>query len=879
MFSRQSRLADQFIHLFSLQSWLSRLGVFTLVFGSVFLIWLVVTQKVREEETLKIRSEAASFQEALHDRLAHYEAILTHLQAYLQRVPADPRMGVFSHYLQTLDLARRYPGTLAVGYARYEPRPTGDFSAPIVALEPKENPLNYKVIGFDMASEPARKEAMLEALKLNRPVLTKPVALKQDENLGLPLQPGFLIYLPLFESDDNHVPIGFIYAALRAQDFFEGIWSNSAKAMTFQRLVVTADNGSGQDVTLFQAGHRESGGIYYSAEIPFLLTGWHIRFVPNWSDGIFFYYRYGPHLTGLSLLIMSALIIFSLNRIAQHFRFEELSRIRLYRSEQKVRETSEFLLRLHRFTRQILSEIEYEGVLNKMAGLLAEECPCEGVTVIARPLGALEPESIDVKSEGRALGQLDPVRLFSAEVDGLFGRVSLLSSDSAHVGVLNSILFGDEPNPPGWMILRLITRNAQIIGYIVLVGCPRNELAQEVANLLRHLTSQLSSAVENASLYKQARAASEAKTSFMANMSHEIRTPLNAIVGFSEMLSHEGLNLPQREGLLRNVRQSAAQLTRLIDDILDISKVEAGQLSVEKDWIALPSLVRDLRGLLGSRAKDRGLALDFECVNVPTAIFSDEVRLKQILLNLMGNALKFTSEGFVRLTISSKGSDLSFRIEDSGPGIAKDFRDRIFEPFSQGDASATRKYGGSGLGLALARRLATLLDGQLALVRTELNKGTEFELTLHGVQMQWGSIPVAEVPTALPTRTTKALDGRRILLVEDSIDNQEIFSFFLEKAGAQVDIADNGKAAVEKALALPYDVILMDIQIPILDGKDATRLLREHQYKGPIVALTAHALTGQRKDVLRAGCDGHIAKPVTGQNLVAQVSQYVEAAL
>jgi signal transduction histidine kinase/CheY-like chemotaxis protein len=882
MFIRESRLADHFTSLFALDRWSSRFVILFFVLGSVILIWLVALTRVREEESLHLQNEAMILEEAIQDRLSQYGAILQHLQSYLQRTPPQERELVFKQYLQTLDLEKRYPGTQGVGFARYVHRTGHKFRSVISVIEPSSDPRNRKVVGFDMASEPHRLEAMILSMRTNLPTISSPVFLKQELEDGRGKQHGFLIYLPFYELGSKGAPLGFVYTALRSKDFFEGTWSESGVliGLGIKHLRVTAESLKGERSTLYQTAEFSDRYLPYTFKIEHGLATWQVQFSPHWSSGTELYYRFGPHIAGFVILILSGLVVLSLNRIALQFRFEEESRNRLYHSEQRVRESSEFLIRLHRITRQILSEIEYEGLLTKIAVLLIEECACESVTVIARPLGSLDPDCIDVKTEGQyCLNSLKAAHLFLPEVDAIFGRASLITNEAQGVERLSELLFGAPLSDLDWMILRLISRNAQIIGYVILTGYPKYDSSVEIESLLRHLTSQLCSALENAALYRQARAASEAKTSFMANMSHEIRTPLNAVIGFSEMMSHQDLTEEQRENVLRNVRQSGAQLTRIIDDILDISKVEAGQMSVEHDAIRIPNLFKDLKSFLGPKAQEKGIDLLFvEQEPVPAEFCSDDVRLKQILINLLGNAIKFTHKGFVKLTVSVRDEALVFLIEDTGIGIGKEFRERIFEPFSQGDASTTRTYGGSGLGLALAKRLADLLGGHLTLVSSRLNCGTTFELVLTRAQLKWERAKPTPLPQASPTAMgwSANLKGKHILLVEDSIDNQEIFSFFLEKAGAEVEVVDNGRSAVEKAMHKAYDLILMDIQIPILDGKGATRLLRQKEYKGPIVALTAHALTEQRNEVLNAGCNGQISKPVTGQTLIDEVSRYIE---
>lgn len=879
MLSRVNRSVDYFTSLFSLDSWVSRLGVVVLVFGSVFLIWAVVYQQVKDEEVLRIRNQAVLLDKTLEQQIGQYEAILMHLQSYLLRAPKRERIAQFHNYLQTLDLRLRYPAVQGIGIAEAVQDGHRGFGALVKAIEPSDDPHNRRTIGFDLYAEPTRRDAIDRSIKVRRPVTSGAVALWPSAPVE-ERPSGFLIVIPLYESDTSQTPFAFTYAAINAGAIFDGLMRSRGVLgdTEFEKLKVESPAGTGAYSTIYEQGPSQNPGDPYVTEVVHDAARWRIHFTPAWPAALRFYYRYGPHLLGLILFVLSSLIVFSLNRVAIQFKLEEASRRRQFHSEAKVREASEFLLRINRITRQVLSEIEYGDLMRKMAELLIEECACESITVVARPLGNPEPEDIDVVSEGLyPLAHLDPGRLFSPEVDLIFGGSSLITSEHSEAGALAPLLFGPSAGAAGWLALRLASRSGQTIGYIIMIGRARLDPSMESASLLRHLTSQLSSALENASLYKQAKSASEAKTSFMANMSHEIRTPLNAIIGFSEMMLHEQVDATQRQSAVRTVRQAGGQLTRLIDDILDISKVEAGQMSIEREWINIRGLLRDVRSVFEPRIRDKGIELIFEIdSSVPAYVYCDDVRLKQILTNLLGNAAKFTHKGSVSLRVHVH-EGLVFEIADTGIGIPSHFREHIFEPFSQGDTSSTRAYGGSGLGLALAKRLATLLGGQLNLVGSEVDKGTRFSLILNPVEMR-GETSDTDVSGAKQSHhDLTSLSGKKILLVEDSEDNQEIFSFFLQKAGATVEIVDNGKAAVEKASERKYDVILMDIQIPVLDGKTATRRLRDLRYDGPIVALTAHALTGQRKDILQAGCDGHIAKPVSGQALIEEVAKYMEA--
>jgi len=391
----------------------------------------------------------------------------------------------------------------------------------------------------------------------------------------------------------------------------------------------------------------------------------------------------------------------------------------------------------------------------------------------------------------------------------------------------------------------------------------------------------------------QAEAATRAKSAFLANMSHEIRTPMTAILGYTEILLEElqksGASREHLEAL-ETIQRNGNYLLKLINDILDLSKIEAGQLKVEPQSLNLPELLEDVIKLMRVRAEAKALPLVLEFAGpIPKLIHSDPVRLRQILINLVGNAIKFTEEGEVRLRVRLAGEQeqsqkLCIDVIDTGIGIERDKLEHIFEPFSQGDSSTTRKYGGTGLGLTISRRLAQCLGGDITVVSAP-GKGSVFTVTIDPgpidecvepnqsamIKSGAASVEAKENPSEI------RLDAR-ILLAEDAPDNQRLISFILKKAGATVTVVKDGRAAVEAAMKAwengePFELILMDMQMPEMDGYQATRYLRDRGYSGKIVALTAHALPEDVTKALDAGCDAYLTKPIRRETFCKSLSK------
>jgi signal transduction histidine kinase/CheY-like chemotaxis protein/HPt (histidine-containing phosphotransfer) domain-containing protein len=386
-----------------------------------------------------------------------------------------------------------------------------------------------------------------------------------------------------------------------------------------------------------------------------------------------------------------------------------------------------------------------------------------------------------------------------------------------------------------------------------------------------------------------AEAASVAKSQFLANMSHEIRTPLTAILGFAENLLDSAMTDQERRASVKTILRNGEHLLEIINGILDLSKIEAGKLEVELLRVSPVQLAADVVSIMRVRAdaKRLPLLLKFEGV-VPETILSDPTRLRQILLNLIGNAIKFTNAGRVELAVALADGDsgrpqMRFKITDTGIGMTPDQCAKLFQSFTQADGSTTRRFGGTGLGLAISRPLARMLGGDVT-VTSVPGLGSMFTVVVDTGPLD--SIRLLENPSealgAEPEFAVTDLSSvrlpARILLAEDSPDNQVLISTFLRKVGAEVEVAENGREAVALALsaeqsAAPFDLVLMDMQMPELDGYGAARQLRAEGFAGPIIALTANAMGGDQQRCLEAGCSDYASKPIDRLRLVSQMLQ------
>lgn len=369
----------------------------------------------------------------------------------------------------------------------------------------------------------------------------------------------------------------------------------------------------------------------------------------------------------------------------------------------------------------------------------------------------------------------------------------------------------------------------------------------------------------------EAERASRMKSAFLANMSHEIRTPLAAIVGYTELL-RPVLPRGTSEDYLDRIIRNSDQLSRLIDDLLDLTKIEANRLEIEYLPVELDSVIDDLNAGLSLRAQEKNLYLDFNWLNPkPKTVLMDRMRLVQILTNIVGNAIKFTENGGVKVLLSTKEKTLYIRVTDTGIGLTDEQKQGLFQPFIQADSSITRRYGGTGLGLALSKRLAQLMGGDIQLERSAPGQGTEFLISI-----QYKQASPLTISQVVPEQMVapNLLQGIKILIVDDSKDNRIIVSLFLKNAGATVVEASNGRESLKLASSTNFDLIFMDLQMPELDGYQTFQKLREQGVQTPVVALTAHALQDERDRCLNSGFANYVTKPVNRSHLVQTAREF-----
>lgn len=472
--------------------------------------------------------------------------------------------------------------------------------------------------------------------------------------------------------------------------------------------------------------------------------------------------------------------------------------------------------------------------------------------------------------------QVEPgskIRLTGVAVNRGIVRVTRLVSEGFELRLRTAADLEVLRLPSWWASERVQFLLVLIVALVAAGLCWVHLLRRQVRRQTSIIESQLE---KEASLRRKANEANQAKSRFLATMSHEIRTPLNGILGFAR-LAHEDCNDPQQQEKLGIIRRSGEALLAIINDILDFSKIEADRMTIETAPMQPAELVRTSCSLFGEMAKSKDLklvcAVDSE---TPDTVLGDAVRLRQILMNLIGNAIKFTNSGSVQVSaalIERNGIRclLRFMVEDTGCGIPNDKLGDIFEAFQQADTSITRRFGGTGLGLAISRKLARLMGGDI-LVQSTLGVGSRFQVEL------WldEAAPAKHIPNFAPANAERVSGSSyRVLVAEDNRTNQVLIQHLLERAGHRVELVGNGSEAIDAAVSSQFDVILLDIEMPVMDGLQALKELRKRNTEPPIVALTAYSMEEDRKRMADAGFDGYVTKPINYPTLEAEMHRVV----
>ena len=867
------------------------------------LLTMTVWQTVRHQENEKSRVEFERLlqqtADAIQDRLkAHGQVLRGVAGLFSANRLADKNVtrAEFRAFVAALNLNERYPGIQGVGFSKlispgqladhqrairaegfpaYALRPTGERGhySSIIYLEPFDW-RNQRAFGYDMYSEAVRQRAMDRAWKSGAAALSGRVTLVQETDKDI--QAGVLMYLPIYrggttptnENQRLDELVGWAYSPLRMKDMMSSLLERDIPHIA-GRIAFSIHDGesAGPAALLFSTGDvnkPEEGRFRATRKLDVVGQQWllsaHTLPIPGGATGI-----EKSQVVLVAGVCVSLLLAFINMMLLRNSARLATAMGQLQESEVRFRELVE---NVPGFTYRCLLDADwtmqyFNPGFNELTGYAADDFINNRVRSYA---SIIHPD--DVAAVDRAVREgVSNRRPYEMEY-----RVIDAGGLTLWVGERGCGHYGKDG------------RADYLVGVIFDITARRqNEL--ELEQHRHHLEAMVEERTSALTIAKEAaEAANRAKSTFLANMSHELRTPMNAIMGLTDIVLRR-ITDPKQIDQLTKVKQASTHLLSVINDILDISRIEAGRMTLEETGFRLGEVLENLQTMIGPRAAEKHLRLDVEVEPGLEArpLRGDPLHLAQILINLAGNAVKFTAAGTVtvRAQVAEDGADaclLRFEIADTGIGIAPKDQPRLFTAFEQADGSITRKYGGTGLGLTISKRLVHMMGGTIGVESAE-GQGSTFWFT---VRLSKSADTVAPAPTVAQdtpeARLKASFAGTRILLAEDEPINQEVSRELLENVGLVVDLAEDGQQALELARQHIYALILMDMQMPNLNGVDAARAIRAlpGYADQPILAMTANAFDEDRQICIDAGLNDHIGKPVDLDKLFETLLKWLD---
>ncbi|HET9240418.1 MAG TPA: ATP-binding protein [Oligoflexus sp.] len=796
-----------------------RLVTTILVLSSSLLLTLFGWQAAVYVEKIQLKNQTAMKVQAMQDLVqAELQGFSKSLMRMAQRWVVAGSTPEYLWRADALGYFNHMVGITGVGYA--------DAQTVIRWIEPKAT--NDAAEGFQLNSEPLRDYAIRMARLSQNAALTRAVSLKQG---GL----GFLLLVPL---QNRGMELGLVYMAVRYEEFIRHHlrWEGYSLTIHEKGRVIFEDR---------QTHDFDASFWRITRPLEFDGTSWEFTLEP------------GPELinnthSSMPLSILWVGLLFSfLTTTLQYLYF-------------KTREAHEEGARLMRWNHAIVDGSQLGIISMNRDGLVKSFNPAAqnllgyaADEVIEKASALLWHDDEELRLRALTLGE-DLGRPIAAGIAVLVAKADLGGVDRQQWTYITK---AKERRTVDLAIHALRDETTAIHGYVGIV--------EDISDKVRR-DKELQDALSRAEV------ATLAKSRFLANMSHEIRTPINGILGMVRLLLDTRMQTEQKV-YAEAIASSADNLLVIVNDILDLSKVEAGRLELEITAFHLPSLLRTVEANLEFAARKKGVALqNIMSADLPEHVKGDPTRIRQILLNLVSNAIKFTPAGQVVMKTSvvaknSAGAQIRFEVMDTGIGIPKDALDKVFQPFVQADASTTRRFGGTGLGLSISQHLVLMMKGQIG-VESEVDQGSRFWFTL--------DLPLAIQSPAAGSQGPEVIqDQLRILIVEDNAINQIVAKKSLQKYGYDLTVVNNGQEALDVLNQQSFHLILMDCEMPIMDGYEATRRIRSSgaAYQNiPIIAMTANAMMGDREHCLKAGMDDYITKPFAVQDVLSKVQKIIE---
>lgn len=874
--------------------------------------WKYTSQEVEREAEKAFRNIAREHTRSVKNRMQTYEQALRGGVAFFNASDKVTREG-WRTFVESLRLEKIFPGIQGYGlsifikpedlqghlvairgegFPDYKIRPEGEreIYTSIIFLEPFDE-RNRQAFGYDMFSNPTRRIAMEHARDTGLPTLSGKVTLVQE--IKGKVQAGTLLFLPVYDKsmpanstleERREAIIGYVYAPFRIDDLMVGIFDTGYDLI---------------DVHIFDGKDPEPSSLMFDSDeilthdvspvfsiqeiVEIAGHEWTLKYFSNkkFMKSLDFT---KPVIAATGGVIFSILIFaFTWSVVTSQGRSLRMAQ----RMTGELRESEKRFSTIVNMALNGIITINENGIAETFNPGAERIFGYTAAEVVGKNIKMLMPEPY----RGSHDGYLANYRNTGVKkIIGIGREVVGLRKDGSTFPIslaVSEMILDDKRLFLG--IVSDISEQKKAEQEII----EARKAAESYAADLKHtllisegLREEAQKAKEEAeSFAREAETATKAKSEFLASMSHEIRTPMNAIIGMADLLSETELTEVQKN-YINTFKNAGENLLGIINDILDISKIEAGHLELENNGFDLGEIVLHVVEIMKFRAREKKLEIAYSIEpDVPRKLLGDSMRLQQILINLLGNAVKFTEKGAISITVQinrlvNDKADLLFSVKDEGIGIPPEMQNSIFNAFSQADASVTRKYGGTGLGLTISKTLINLMGGEIGL-KSEVGKGSDFifNAIFDLNKASSGKVKMSVVETKESAGEREGMRDLAILLVEDNLDNRNLVLAYLKSTQHKIDIAENGQIAFDKFTSGKYDLVLMDIEMPVMDGLTATKKIREWESREkmkrtPILALTAHALMEHETKSREAGCDDHLTKPIRKAKLMEALGRY-----
>ena len=832
-------------------------------------LWFFLSYRMRVANQDRLEQFASRLHLALGQAIANSEQVLHSAKSfYLVNSAAAPLQTSWQKYVDGLNLSDEHPGIKAVGYVRNARRLTNssvEKAADVSLIVELERTVDgtQSNLGKDFAHSPKLLPTFLESGNRPQGALTTQISsvVGNSNNSILYFSPLFATDADLRVNRESSSVAGWVYIILDLYDLFDKIQFIGDRHFDYE---------------IFSSSDISTDTLVYDAD----------RHYRNATDKTISKdpYRYRPHTTARAFNVLGHQWLIRAS-------IEETFNGALWRQFLQLEPILVFagLLPIFLFWRVNTSHVQ-SAKRERNDLQVSEQRLNAGLNTAGLGLWDWHIPS------GKVVFNERWAKMLGFELEELAGDLSTWSrllhpDDKEHVmKVLNAHLQGDTEYYE--CEHRLQTKYGEwrwIFDRGAVVERDANGKPIRAVGIHQDISERKQQELEFAQAREAAEAGNLAKTRFISNMSHELRTPLTSIIGYGDSLRTEDLSDEERQIAAESIVRNGRYLLDTLNDILAISRLESGSYQVELTEVSLPDLFQSVSRMITHKADDKGVTLKFSVVYpIPAIIVTDETRLKQVLIKLIDNAIKFSRIGdavTVECSFDNAAGRVIFSVRDNGPGIADEHKAKLFELFSQADSSTTRKYGGLGIGLAIASQLAKRLGGAITF-DSKLGVGSTFMATIASGPVKNRDLllddatnrPAAQAAGDVAMHGSATRLTGNVLLVEDGVDNQQLISFVLRKAGLTVEVQENGKLGVESAMTGNFDLILMDMQMPVMDGYTATKLLRERGYQKPIVALTANVMKADVEKALAAGCNECIGKPFEKQRFFRRLSQYLPLA-